>query len=88
MKIYDEHLSPQALVGANRSFAFQAIPHLSELMTGKLQDVVSWADVLVVTHRLKPETWAAVQWKPGQRVLDLVNIPALRKAPGYDGLYW
>lgn len=88
VKIYDEHLSPQALVGANRSFAFQAVPHLSELMCGKLQEVVDWADVLVVTHRLKPETWAAVKWKPKARVLDLVNIPALRSAPGYDGLYW
>jgi GDP-mannose 6-dehydrogenase len=88
VKIYDEHLSPQALVGANRNFAFQAVPHLSELMCSKLQEVVDWADVLIVTHRLKPETWAAVKWKTGQRVLDLVNIAGLRAAPGYDGLYW
>ena len=88
VKIYDEHLSPQALIGANRSFAFQAIPHLAELMTSKLQDVVDWADVLIITHRLKPETWAGVKWKPKQRILDLINIPALHKVPGYDGLYW
>jgi GDP-mannose 6-dehydrogenase len=89
VKIYDEHLSVQALVGANRSFAFQMVPHLADLMTQKLQDVVSWADTLIVTHRLKPATWAAVSFKPGQRVVDLMNIPDLRKAgAGYEGLYW
>lgn len=63
IKIYDEHLSPQALVGQNRSFAFQAIPHLSELMDQQLQSVVNWADVLIVAHRLKPTTWSSVQFK-------------------------
>jgi GDP-mannose 6-dehydrogenase len=88
IKIYDEHLSPQALVGQNRSFAFQAIPHLSELMHQNLQEVVNWADVLIVAHRLKPQTWANVNFKSGQRVIDLINVPAVKSAPGYDGLYW
>jgi GDP-mannose 6-dehydrogenase len=88
IKIYDEHLSPQALVGQNRSFAFQAIPHLSELMDQKLQSVVNWADVLIIAHRLKPTTWASVQFKPGQRIVDLINVAPLRSQPGYDGLYW
>jgi GDP-mannose 6-dehydrogenase len=89
VKIYDEHLSVQALVGANRSFAFQMVPHLSELMTQNLAEVVAWADTLIVTHRLKPATWAGVTFKPGQRVIDLMNIPDLRKAgAGYEGLYW
>lgn len=88
LKIYDEHLSIQALVGANRSFAFSAIPHLAELMNDKLQDVVDAADVLIVSHRLKPATWQSVKFKPGQRVIDLINVPDLRKAPGYEGLYW
>ncbi|QOJ00202.1 MAG: nucleotide sugar dehydrogenase [Phycisphaeraceae bacterium] len=89
VRIYDEHLSVQALVGANRSFAFQMVPHLAELMTGDLGEVVSWAEVLVVSHRLKPATWAGVTFRPGQRVVDLMNIPELRKAgAGYEGLYW
>lgn len=89
VKIYDEHLSVQALVGANRSFAFQMVPHLAELMTQRLQEVVDWADVLLVSHRLKPATWAGVTFKSGQRVIDLMNIPDLRKAgAGYEGLYW
>jgi GDP-mannose 6-dehydrogenase len=88
VRIYDEHLSPQALVGANRSFAFNAIPHLTELISTDLGQVVTDCDVLIVSHRLKPETWASVRFQPGQRVIDLINVEELRRAPGYEGLYW
>jgi GDP-mannose 6-dehydrogenase len=88
VKIFDEHLSIQALVGANRSFAFGAIPHLAELMSDRLQDVVDAAEVLIVSHRLNPSAWQSVKFTPGQRVIDLVNVPELRRAPGYEGLYW
>ena len=88
VRIYDEHLSPQALVGANRSFAFSAIPHLTELMSTDLQKVADQCDVLIVSHRLKPETWAKVKFKSGARIIDLVGVAALRKTAGYEGLYW
>ena len=88
VKIYDEHLSVQTLVGANRSFAFSAIPHLAELMSDKLQQVVDACEVLIVSHRLTPATWANVNFKPRQRVIDLINVPALHKTLGYEGLYW
>jgi GDP-mannose 6-dehydrogenase len=88
VRIFDEHLSLQTLVGANRSFAFSAIPHLTELMTSDLADVVGNSDVLIVSHRLRPGTWASVAFRPDQRVIDLVNVPELHQAPGYEGLYW
>ncbi|HET9325234.1 MAG TPA: nucleotide sugar dehydrogenase [Candidatus Eisenbacteria bacterium] len=88
VKIFDRHLSVQGLVGANRSFAFSMIPHLEDLMAQDLDDVTSWADVLVVSHRLEPTTWSSAKFRAGQRIIDLVNIPELRKVEGYEGLYW
>jgi len=88
VRIYDEHLSPQALLGANRSFAFNAIPHLTDLMSTDLKQVVRESDVLIVSHRLQPSTWAGVEFRPQQRVIDLANIPELHRATGYEGLYW
>ena len=57
-------------------------------MTTDLNPIVSVCDVLIVSHRLKPDTWATVKFRPRQRVIDLINIPDLRKAPGYEGLHW
>ena len=88
LRIYDGCLALGSLVGRNRSFALEAIPHLAELLTADLQQVINEADVVVVSHRLTPESWSQVQWKPSQRVIDLVNIPELRDLPGYEGLYW
>lgn len=86
--IYDGCLSLGTMVGRNRSFAFEAIPHLADLLTQDLQRTVDAADVVVISHRLKPDVWQQVRWRAGQRVIDLVNIPELHDVPGYEGLYW
>lgn len=87
--IYDKHLALQHLTGANLAFALESIPHLADLLSDDLQKVIGDADVVIVSHRLSPEEWKAVQWKPGQRVIDLMNIETLKEvAPEYDGLYW
>jgi len=88
VRIYDEHLSPQSLIGTNRSFAFGAIPHLIEMMNQNLQDVVSSCDIVVISHKLTAAIWSKIQFKPGQRIIDLVGIAELRNTPGYEGLYW
>ena len=88
VRIYDEHLSLPAMVGANLSFALLSIPHLAELLTSDLQAVVNDADVLAVSHRLTAETWNGITWTEQLRVIDLVNIPELLNAPNYEGLYW
>lgn len=86
--IYDGCLSLGTLVGRNRSFALQAIPHLAELLTQDLQRVVDESDIVLVSHRLQPEMWRQIRWRAGARVIDLVNVPELHDAPGYEGLYW
>ncbi len=86
--IYDQHLAVQALVGANKSFALQSIPHLANLLSDDLDGVIKDSDVIVVAHRLTPEAWASVQWRDDQRIIDLVNVEALHNQPNYDGLYW
>ena len=86
--IHDRHLAVQRMVGANLSFALQSIPHLAELLVDDLQQVIDGSAVVVVSHRLDPDTWAGLTWPDGVRVIDLVRIPELSHLPGYEGLYW
>jgi GDP-mannose 6-dehydrogenase len=88
LKIYDEHLAVQQLVGANKSFALESIPHLAELLSNDLAAVVKGSMTLVVNHRLDAKRWNAAGITPNHRIIDLVNIPELRSHSGYDGLYW
>ena len=88
VRIYDAHLAADNLVGSNRSFALNSIPHLEDLLAHDLQAVVDFADILVVNHSLSPPVWESVQWRDGQRIIDLGNVSALANQPGYEGIYW
>ncbi|MFO0874350.1 MAG: nucleotide sugar dehydrogenase [Phycisphaerales bacterium] len=88
VRIYDEHLAMNRLVGGNRSFALDSIPHLAEMLSNDLPAVVAQSRTLVVNHRLSPERWAKAGLKADQQILDLVGIPELKGRAGYDGLYW
>ncbi len=88
IRIYDEHLALQKLMGANRRFALSAIPHLEEMLSSNLQAVIDASDVLVVYHPLQPDTWSNVTVDPHMRVIDLARVAPLEKHPGYEGLHW
>jgi GDP-mannose 6-dehydrogenase len=65
-----------------------SIPHLEKLLSSDLQEVVDFADVIVINHRLSPEVWDSVSWRDDQRIIDIANVPELAKLPGYEGIYW
>ncbi len=88
VRVYDGHLRAAELIGSNRRFALASIPHLEELLTDRLQEVIDHAQVLVVSHRLTPQLWEGVRFQPGSRVIDLVRVDELRGLPGYEGVYW
>ncbi len=88
VRIYDEHLAVQSLVGSNKSFALESIPHLAELLSTDLPAVVKASKTLVINHRLDAKRWAAANVTPAHKLIDLINIPELRSLAGYDGLYW
>lgn len=88
VRIYDQHLSLQSLIGANRSFALQSIPHLAELLTQDLNTVISRSEVLIVCHRLDETHWSQLDWPKDQCIIDLVGVDLLKERPGYEGVYW
>lgn len=88
LRIFDEHLAMATVVGSNRSFILDAIPHLAELLSNDLEQVVGASRTLVVNHRLSADRWQAASIRPDHNVLDLINVPELRGGANYVGLYW
>jgi GDP-mannose 6-dehydrogenase len=86
VRIFDAHIAAEDLTEANLALIGIAKP--GELLTKDLQSLVNGADILVVSHRLKPEVWAKVRFRARQRIIDLVNVQELKVHPGYEGLYW
>ncbi|MFG1705612.1 nucleotide sugar dehydrogenase [Nonomuraea sp. M3C6] len=90
LRIYDENVTLSRLMGANRQYIEQRLPHLGDLLTTSVDDVLAHADVCVIGSR-EPAVLDAVERAGTRTIIDLVRLPdaAERRAtPGYVGLAW
>jgi GDP-mannose 6-dehydrogenase len=90
LSIYDPQVNVARLIGANRRFIEESIPHIASVMTSDVEQLVREADVLVVATRI-PEVLAALQahTRPDQLLLDVAALPD-REAHNaqYRGVCW
>jgi GDP-mannose 6-dehydrogenase len=88
--IYDPDVHLSQLLGANRRFIEQHLPHIGSLLRGDIDDVIKESDILVVglnnAHILEA---LARHARKEQLILDLVNIAASDAlAANVKGLCW
>ena len=88
--IYDPEVNIARLIGANRRFIEESIPHIASLMTTDLETLIREAQVLVVAMK-SPEVLAALEThaRPDQLLLDIAVLPN-REAyrAQYLGMCW
>ncbi len=70
LRIYDPHIQLPGIYGSNREFILQAVPEIDRLIEDRLDDVLDWAECLVITQKLPAELADQVQ-SSGLRVVDL-----------------
>ena len=88
--VYDPEVHLSSLLGANRRFIEQHVPHLGALMRPELETIVAGSEVLVVglSDRATVEGLKR-HARPDHVILDLVGIPDRSGLPGeYVGLSW
>ncbi|MCX7766055.1 MAG: UDP binding domain-containing protein, partial [Candidatus Sumerlaeia bacterium] len=90
IKVYDENVSLARLIGANREFIEREIPHIAELMTDKITELLQFAEIIVVGNKNPKFREIIKQATEEQIVIDLVriiNTPAEIVAQ-YEGICW
>lgn len=91
VRIFDANVALSRLMGANRAFIEERLPHIGELLSDDITDVVAHGEAFVVGSK-DPAVAAVVDGlDPDQLVLDLVRLPdaeKLRQRPGYRGIGW
>jgi GDP-mannose 6-dehydrogenase len=91
LKIWDDNVSLGRLIGSNRQYIEEVIPHVGSLLSSDLNQVLEQADVVVIGTRGIDRKKLESQLRPNHVVVDLVNLeksrrPAAGKA--YEGLCW
>ncbi len=90
LAIHDSEVELTRLMGANKQFLEQKLPHIASVLVPSLAAVVASSKTLIVCKNHADYKDLAGLVKPGQAVVDLVG--ALKTAPFppncYHGLYW
>jgi GDP-mannose 6-dehydrogenase len=88
--VYDPEVHLSRLLGANRRFIEQHVPHIGSLMREEIENVIGESDVVVVgLSDAKIFEALARHVREDQLIVDLVNIPQPRALRGkVMGLCW
>lgn len=90
-RIWDEDVLLGRILGSNRQFIEETIPHVGSLLTRDLQEVVKSSEVLVIGTRAVSSEKLAAHLRPDTVVIDLVNLDKSRRLKGhtaYEGICW
>lgn len=87
LNIYDPFVNLSKLTGTNKEYIDQHLPHLSDLITDNLNEVISRSDVLLVTQKSK-EFESIPKNYPNKIVLDVVRFIDKKTEGNYEGIAW
>jgi GDP-mannose 6-dehydrogenase len=90
-RIYDENVVLGRVLGSNRQFIEETIPHIGSLLDSNLAEVIGKAEVLIIGTTAVPAEKILAHLRPGTLVLDLVHLDAARRLKShqpYEGICW
>lgn len=89
IRLYDKNVKIASLVGANKDYILNAIPHISQLMVDSIDDVLEHAETIIIGNGAEEFVGVTDKLTGNQVVVDLVRISKNRSEAGkYDGICW
>ena len=89
VSVYDDEVRIGALVGTNRAFLEEKLPHITSLMRPDLDALIAESEVVVIasSHPKFVEVMPSI--RRDQVVVDLVGITSAEELDGeYEGICW
>lgn len=88
IRLYDRNVNVASLVGANRDYILNHIPHISRLMVDSIDKVLGHAETVVIGNGDVEFRDVLRRLREGQVVVDLVRISDAGSTGTYDGICW
>lgn len=89
LRVYDKNVNLSKLLGANRDYLLNRIPHISRLMVDSIEALLAHAELVVIGNQADEFQSIFSRLKEHQKVIDLVRITKDSVTGGnYHGLCW
>ena len=89
LRLYDKNVKIASLVGANKDYILNKIPHISKLMVDSMDDVLAHAETLVIGNASDEFRNVSDRLSEGQVIVDFVRMGDRRSDNAqYDGICW
>jgi GDP-mannose 6-dehydrogenase len=91
LQIWDQSVSLGRLIGSNRQFIHDEIPHLGSLLREDANSVIKSSEVVVLGTKAIDKKTLVSQMSAGQKLVDLVNLDKESRFSDraeYEGICW
>lgn len=89
VRLYDKNVKIASLVGANKDYILNKIPHISKLMVDSIDDVINHSQTIVIGNGSDEFTNIADRLAAGQVLVDFIKLGDRRSdGVAYDGICW
>jgi GDP-mannose 6-dehydrogenase len=88
LRIYDRNVNLASLVGANRDYILNRIPHISRLMVDSIAALLKHAETVVIGNKDPEFLDVPGKLRPEQCLVDFVRIAEQRSSASYQGICW
>lgn len=86
LKLIDQHVQISKIMGKNKSYIMEKLPHIAKLLTTELAESIQWAEIIVLTN--KEKSFAGLDIPTDKIIIDLTRFEEYRNHPNYNGLNW
>ncbi|MEA1969727.1 MAG: nucleotide sugar dehydrogenase [Thermodesulfobacteriota bacterium] len=89
IRLYDKNVNLARLVGANKNFILNRIPHISKLMVQSMEEVLDHSEIIVIGNGSSEFEDILSRINGKQQVVDLVRAVKDRvSSDSYQGICW
>lgn len=85
--IYDKNVNLANLMGANKEFIMQHLPHIGKLLYTSVDDLIADSELIIINGK-DAEFFEKIEKVPQKPVIDLLYLKNLQNREQYTGMCW
>jgi GDP-mannose 6-dehydrogenase len=86
LKLVDNHVEMSKVIGKNKSYIMEKLPHIANLLTKDIKKAIEWAEVVVITN--KEEQFLGLDFNEDKIIVDLTRVDEYSNHQNYHGINW